>query len=103
MTGDREIIAMRRAGQKPSVVWVTDHPQKPIDGLTVCVHGDTPELLDLRFLVGVTVLADSPDLKRLQRIIDACKQHAKRVVGTQFLGYEPIRIIDTEGHMTWQA
>lgn len=103
MKGDRELIAMRRAGQKPSVVWVSDFPRKTMDGLTVCVHGDTPELLDLRFLVGVTVLAESSDQRRLERLVEACKAHAKRVVGTQFDGRDVVRIIDTAGHMTWQA
>ncbi|NVO06462.1 MAG: hypothetical protein HXX19_11275, partial [Rhodoferax sp.] len=55
MTGHEAITAMRRNGMKPAFVWVSDYPHRNPDNLTVNVHGDTPEMLDLRFLVGTTV------------------------------------------------
>lgn len=101
MTGDREIREMRRNGLKPSHVWVSDFKDAMLDGLTVCVAGDTPEMLDLRFLVGVTVLADSSDPARLKRIASSCEKHATRVIATLSDGRNVLAISDTQGVMTW--
>lgn len=106
MKGDREILAMRRAGKKPAYVWVSDLPG-PLDGLTVRVAGDAPELLDLRFLVGTTVIVEGADASRVDRLAAACKKVAQRVIAstcTRVRGYwEVVRVTDSEGVMTWQA
>lgn len=69
MIGHEPLFAMRRRGEVPVVVWVTDGPDplakdwhdnpNLFDG---CYHahiqveeGDTPELLDFRCVVGLSV------------------------------------------------
>lgn len=106
MTGDQEIIAMRRAGRKPAYVWVSDFRDCVMDGFTVRVAGDTPELLDLRFLFGVTAIVEGQDAARVDRIANACATVAHRVVAST-LGHcrgfaEVVRVTDTEGIMTWR-
>lgn len=106
MTGHQRIVAMRRQGLKPSVVWVADYPEAVNDGLTIRVdEQDTPELLDLRFLVGTTVTVESFNDQRLQRLAKACAQHARRVIAVLFeqRGYrfEVTQITDTQGALAW--
>lgn len=107
MTGDRELLAMRRSGRKPAYVWVSDFPDTTLDGFTVRVAGDSPELLDLRFLVGTTVIVEGGDSARVERLAKACQQVARRVIASTFAkarGYwEVVKTTDTEGVMTWQA
>jgi hypothetical protein len=101
MTGHHDILAMRRSGRKPTFVWVSDHEKQTLDGVTVRVTGDTPEALDLRFLVGVTALVEGPDQARVERIAECCAAVAKRVIATTFASPGITRITDTEGVMTW--
>lgn len=71
----------------------------------VRVCGDTPELLDLRFLVGTTALVEGSDAARVDRIAEVCKPIAKRVIATTSIRngmlFDVVRITDTEGVMTW--
>lgn len=111
MTGHRELITMRRAGYKPAFVFVNDFPCKTDwakfgDHPTVSVDGDTPELQDFRFLVGVTAIVAGFDPDRVKRITDACMTHAKRVVAcvsTQINAFrgEVSSVTDTDEVMTW--
>lgn len=106
MNGHQLIIDLRRAGRKPSFLWVSDLEKTHMDGVTVCVAGDTPELLDLRFLVGVTALVEGQDEKRVQRIAAACQKFASRVVASVVhqvneYRWETQSITDTDGVMTW--
>lgn len=108
MTGDRPITAMRRAGRKPAYVWVSDFPDCILDGLTVKVAGDSPELLDLRFLVGTTAIVEGADSARVDRIAKACAAVARRVIASTHRrdarGFtEVFRVTDTEEVMSWQA
>ena len=108
MTGHDQLIALRRKGLKPTYVWVSDFAFSITDGLTVCVHGDNPDLLDLRFLVGTTALVEGPDPARVERIANACQAIAKRVIASviQPAGhgrFEIKKTTDTEGTMTWLA
>ena len=72
---------------------------------------DTPELLDWRFLVGLTVHLSGDDARRLERLTAACMQYAKRVVATLFAPVEyagqryhtVASIADTEGVMVWPS
>jgi hypothetical protein len=105
MTGDKELFEMRRSGLKPEFVWVSDSTFSMLDGFTVRLAGDTPELLDLRFLVGVTALTQGSDSARLTRISEACMAaKARRVIATLSdpISHEVIQITDTQGAMTWQ-
>lgn len=101
MTGHLPILAMRRAGRRPAFVWVSDHQHQVLDGLTVRVTGDTPELLDLRFLVGVTVLVEGPDQARVDRIASACTPIAARVIGTTAPVRDVTRITDSMEVIQW--
>lgn len=104
MTGQQGILAMRRAGRKPEFVWVSDFKSPCLDGLTVGTFGDTPELEDFRFLVGVTAIVEGPDAARVDRIALVCQSIAHRVIASTFdqTGRDVIRVTDTEGTMTWQ-
>lgn len=111
MNGHRELLALRRAGLKPNFVWIADHPcptdwAKHIDHPQICVDGDTPELEDFRFLVGVTAIVEGQDPIRVERIATACAAHAKRVIANvnrQVSQYhwELISTTDTEEVLTW--
>lgn len=88
MIGHLPILAMRRSGRKPNAVWVSDFPdcmlaESITDSQTVRVAGDTPELLDLRFLLGVEqVHVEGPDPDRVRRVAAACQAFAKVVVAS---------------------
>jgi len=108
MTGHEPIIAMRRAGNSPSHVWVTRHlDQLPNFPMVFIAPGDVPELLDLRFLVGLTALVEGPDDDPMvPRLAAACAKVARRTVCSvgHYLtpyGFETTRITDTEGIMQW--
>lgn len=111
MHGHHELIAMRRAGMKPEMVWIADYSvatdwAKWGDHPQVCVAGDTPEIEDFRFLVGITAIVNGFDSARVDRIANACAAHAKRVIATTAAWatahqVETVRITDTEGVLTW--
>lgn len=101
MTGQHSILELRRVGLKPAHVWISDHQTQHMDGMTVRVTGDTPELLDLRFLVGITVLVEGPDPARVERIAAACEPIAARVIATTAPSRDVTRITDTKGALTW--
>lgn len=101
MTGQKELFEMRRAGQKPEFVWVSDFESCRLDGFTVRVAGDTPELEDFRFLVGVTAIVEGSDAARVDRIAKACQSIARRVIASTFNGRDIVRVTDTDEVMTW--
>lgn len=101
MKGHQRILAMRRAGLKPLFIWVSDFENALLDGRTVQVAGDTPELVDFRFLRGVTAIVEGSDADRVTRIAQACHQFASRVIASTIPGHEVVRVTDTEGVMTW--
>lgn len=103
MTGQDQILVLRRGGRAPVTVWLTDERGAPLDGSTVYVApDDVPELLDLRFLVGLTVLVDGDTDARVDRLTRACvAAKARRVVGNTFRGDRIVRITDTDGALTW--
>lgn len=108
MNGHEAIISMRRNGFKPAYVWLQDSGLIPTDYAVTLAKTDIPEALDLRFLVGVTVLAESQDKDRLQRIASACRQaKASRVIASlsrrvDAYRTETVEITDTDEVMTWQ-
>jgi hypothetical protein len=102
MTGQEPILALRRAGSKPLFVWLADHPKTIAHELTVRIQPqDVPEQLDLRFLVGVTVLVEGEVPERVERLAAACGRIARRVIATTSRGRDVLRITDTEGAMQW--
>lgn len=108
MNGHEPIIAMRRTGQAPRYVWVTRHLDQLANFPMVFIAlSDVPELLDLRFLVGLTALVEGPDDDPMvPRLAAACAKVARRTVCTvghylEPYGYETTRITDTEGKFLW--
>jgi len=85
MRGHEPLIAMRKAGRRPACVFLndflcqTDWPQYG-DSATVSIHGDAPETLDLRFLVGMTVSVLATDENRARTILEACKAAGAEIV-----------------------
>lgn len=94
MLGHEPIIAMRQHGTKPGLVQLDldrDHgPAKAWrewPGLTPLVAtvwvqpADSPQRLDLRFLVGLQAIVTGSDAARVHAVADACLAHgAKRVI-----------------------
>lgn len=107
MNGHDAIINLRRNGFKPAFVWLQDALHAPTDNTVSLSPTDNPEALDLRFLVGTTVLAESANRERLGAMLKACMSaKAKRVITNlhQRDGYhfEVIETTDTDGVTTWQ-
>lgn len=100
---------MRRRRRAPRFVWVSAHKADAVVTHKATVYidpDDVPELLDLRFLVGLTALVEGQDDDpRVERLARCCAGIAKRVVCTvghyERCGYEITRITDTQGEMTW--
>lgn len=79
MRGHEPILAMRRKGQRPAVVFLNDFPCNTDwtqfgDHATVCVAGDNPELADLRFLIRLDVSICSRDECRARGFMEAAKR-----------------------------
>lgn len=114
MTGQEQILAMRRAGSSPRTVWIDDGFGTAQPGsLTVrLAPSDVPEQQDWRFLVGLTVLVAAHDEARMVRIAAACKAFARRVIANLHAA-EPVtdaygnrsfpllKITDTDEVLTW--
>lgn len=78
MRGHEKIIAMRLRGKAPEVVFLNDWPCETDwaewgEFPTVCVAGDSIPLLDLRFLIGLTVSISSDSEERAKALFEACK------------------------------
>ena len=81
MRGHEELLAMRRRGKRPAHVTLHAHDGRAYDWWATAElmpfpevqiePTDTPELLDLRFLVSLPVIVDcGPDIRRQQRFAD---------------------------------
>ncbi len=86
MRGHLPIIEMRRAGKRPSFVFINDWLcptdwAKHGDHATVSVAGDRIQTLDLRFLVGLRVSITSHDEQRARALFEAAKAHGAQAVG----------------------
>lgn len=107
MNGHEAIIQMRRDRMKPAFVWLQDGQHAPTDYAVTLSPTDNPEALDLRFLVGTTVFAESSSRTRLEAMSKACiEARAKRVITNLHqrngVRFEIIETTDTDGVMTWQ-
>jgi hypothetical protein len=86
MRGHEAIIAMRKQGQRPAVVFLNDYPcetspTRYADHATVDVSADQPEWADMRFLVGLRVSITGATEKRAKRFLEACKAAGAASVG----------------------
>lgn len=86
MRGHEAIIAMRKAGKRPSFVFINDYPcetdwEQHGDHATVSTAGDVVQLLDMRFLVGLKVSISSTNEVRAKALFDQCKAAGVTCVG----------------------
>lgn len=107
MKGHEAIIALRRERKAPPIVWLSLHDDLPNFPTVLIDRADVPELLDLRFLVGLTAIVEGRDDDAMApRLAAACSGVAHRTictVGHALLpyGYKTTQITDTQGEMTW--
>ena len=96
MIGHEPIIAMRKRGTTPKIVFINDFPcqtsrdwhnpgkkfgqQWPADHATVSTAGDPLSSLDLRFLVGLTVSISSESEIRAKAIFAKAKWFGAKTV-----------------------
>lgn len=123
MLGHVPLIAMRREGAIPAVVWfdldaepsweARNWPQfSPRHAHVHVAPADRPELLDLRFCIGLMCHVAGTDEAAVRRLHDACiAAGATRVVSSccrivwasdgEVVRAEPVFTLDTEGIVTW--
>lgn len=117
MRGHEPLLTMRRRGFVPHSVtllttlgydrWVARWPAETPQWPEIEIAPDeTPERLDLRFVVGLPVHVVGHDEVRVERVARcAAAAGAGRVIATVFDGHGPssgvIRITDTQGALTW--
>lgn len=81
------MIDMRRNRMVPDMVFINDYPCKvdwfenPGDAVTICVAGDDLGLLDLRFLVGLSVSCSGSTEARAKQLMEICKSFGAHRVG----------------------
>lgn len=104
------LIAMRRRGMRPALVTLTDLPSTtpweawretlPFPDVEI-EPSDSPELVDLRFVVGLPVLVSIDDEQRMRRLVLAAEQAgAGRVYGCA----DGVPTICTEGEdQSWRG
>jgi hypothetical protein len=78
MHGHENIVALRKSGISPKIVFLNDYPCRTDwfehgDHATVCTAGDIVQMLDLRFLVGLTVSISSISEIRAKALFEKCK------------------------------
>ena len=87
MKGHLPLIAMRKAGARPAIVFLNDFDcptnwfETGDKHVTVSVAGEPLNRVDLRFLVGLTVSATSYDESRAKDLMQACQRAGAAVVG----------------------
>jgi hypothetical protein len=91
MYGHEPLIEMRKKGQKPSIVFLTDYPGKPNwheqgDYPEVSVYHDVPERADLRFLVNLNVNITASSKDRAKALLEACRKAGAQTVTTMYWG-----------------
>jgi len=88
MKNHHRIIEMRRAGQKPTMVFLTDYPEQDskwlmdTDHIEVNVFHDVPERADLRFLIGLSVTITTSSKARAKAFFAACVEAGANTVST---------------------
>ena len=81
MRGHEHIIELRKRRLLPDSIFIEDYPTPLTDWFEhgeyphVCVHEDTIETLDLRFLVGAVVHVSTESESRGKALLNACVSH----------------------------
>lgn len=108
MRGHQPILAMRRRGLRPAYVTLSDLPPSAWAKWPsmhrypdVCIDADdSPDLLDLRFVVGLPVVVEIDSETRMRRLVLAAeKAGASRVYGFAV----GVPAICTEGDQSWRS
>lgn len=87
MHGHEHLIAMRKRGMKPSMVFLSDFPGKSNwhetgDHPEITVYHDVPERADLRFLVNLSVTITASTKDRAKALLEACRKAGATSVST---------------------
>lgn len=87
MHGHEPLIAMRKAGKKPTMVFLSDFPEKSNwhetgDYPEISVFHDVPERADLRFLVNLNVTITASTKDRAKALLAACVKAGATSVST---------------------
>jgi hypothetical protein len=107
MRGHDHLIAMRKAGITPRIVFINDFPCKqsidwhnpgekyhedwPADHVTICTDGYSLSSLDLRFVVGLTVSICSENEGRAKALFQKAKDFGAKAVAASHInsGIDP--------------
>ena len=89
MKGHEQLIDIRVAGGKPTMVFLTDFPVmgkwwEEGDYPEICIYHDVPERADLRFLVNLNVCITASTKGRAKAFFEACKAAGASTVSTCF-------------------
>ena len=122
MRGHEKIIAMRKRGKRPTVVFIDCDPDNsPLPawrdwnevspGLpSVQIDpDDVPHRLDLRFVIGMIAIVSGSDPMRVRAVEFAAREHgAERVIGSEVVpddhancGFVTTEVRDSKGCATW--
>ena len=88
MKGHEKIMQMRKEGVSPKIVFLNDYEcdtdwYETGDFATVSVaKNDVPEMLDLRYLVGLTVTISASTEKRAMALFEEAKKAGAKTVGS---------------------
>jgi hypothetical protein len=109
MRGQDHLIAMRKAGTTPRIVFINDFPCKqsmdwhnpgekyhedwPADHVTICTDGYPLSSLDFRFVVGLTVSICSENEGRAKALFEKAKEFGANTVAASH--------ITTSNEPTW--
>lgn len=87
MRGQEGVIAIRKAGKKPEIVFINDYPCQTnwlenSDHATVCTAGDSLSDMDFWFVVGLTVSISGTTEARAKALAEMCKAAGAEVVAS---------------------
>ena len=107
MRGHEPIIAMRRTGKVPSIVFINEFPcatdwPEFNDHATIQILRHEPiETLDLRFLMRLTVSISASSPERARRLFDACKDAGAKTVAACSVVMTPNGYCETNWSEIW--
>lgn len=110
MRGHEQILAARRKGRHPSLVWVACDGYndgftrlaalgcRPLDHIELKAD-ENPKRLDLRCVIGLAVDVSGTNEKRVAAVARACVEHgARRVIASHFTTHKRGDDIEVQTH-----